>query len=71
MLFYEKVDTPSHGGAAAPMVAGGECTAPLSPMPETGDKLAQLQVLACMAVGGGGGGNLTTVFSVLQTLYQE
>ena len=55
MLFYKEVDKPSRRGTGTSSTHGGvgvalgeepgTAASPLSPMPETGDKLAQLQVI--------------------------
>ncbi len=48
MLFYVEVDNSGNRGAGSTQAVGSEGAgggpAPLSPMPELGDKLAQLQV---------------------------
>ena len=53
MLFYEEVKKERKGGLAPPLIRGGEPIprSPISPLPEGGDKLTQLQVTLCIVVG--------------------
>ena len=52
MLFYEEVKKEPKGGLAPPLIRGGEPIprSPISPLPEGGDKLTQLQVTLCIVV---------------------
>ena len=53
MLFYEEVKKEPKRDLAPPLIRGGEPIprSPISPLPDGGDKLTQLQVTLCIVVG--------------------